>query len=89
MNENIAAHLNLALKCIVPKLTHKSSHLTNIKDGKLIDKSLINWTNKGYVKENELMTALHYILLWYFELEHIKITWLKIIAKKKAADWAA
>ncbi len=35
------------------------------------------------------MTALHIILLWYFELEHIKITWLKIKEKKKAADWAA
>ncbi len=34
------------------------------------------------------MTALHIILLWYFELEHIKITWLKIKVKKKAADWA-
>ncbi len=35
------------------------------------------------------MTALHIILLWYFELEHIKTTWLKIKVKKKAADWAA
>ncbi len=35
------------------------------------------------------MTALHFILLWYFELEHIQITWLKIKAKKKAADWVA
>ncbi len=35
------------------------------------------------------MTALHIILLWYFELEHIKITWLKIKAKKKAGDCAA
>ncbi len=31
------------------------------------------------------MTAQHIILLWYFELEHIKITWLKIKAKKKTA----
>jgi len=35
------------------------------------------------------MTALYIILLWYFELKHIKITWLKIKAKEKAADWAA
>ncbi len=34
------------------------------------------------------MTALHIILLWYFELEHIKTIWLNIKAKKKAADWA-
>ncbi len=28
-------------------------------------------------------TALNIILLWYFELEHITITWLKIKAKKQ------
>ncbi len=50
MSEYIAAHLNLALQS-EKNVTHESSHLTNIKDGKLIDKSLLNWTKKGWVKE--------------------------------------
>ncbi len=67
-------------------ITHESSHLTNIKEGKLIDKSLLKWTKRVALRKNELMIALNIILLWYFELEHIKITWVILICNKDKSE---